>query len=184
MSTQSFQSGSRTLAMRVRAFAMAAAMAAACLAGCSSDERANQMTSFSGKESKSATPELFTIPRKPDVSRASSDCRASEIGARPAPHRRGGLQRIQHHAGDHPGRRASQPDSGGAGRAREERPAAIGSQQPRLLAALCGLSESARHLSRRRTKITPARRISTRTTPSPSAICCRRNPIASRRRRI
>ena len=62
MSTQSFQSGSRTLAMRVRAFAMAAAIAAACLAGCSSDERANQMTSFSGKESKSATPELFTIP--------------------------------------------------------------------------------------------------------------------------
>jgi len=43
-------------------FAVVAAMAAACLAGCSSDERANQMTSFSGKESKSETPELFTIP--------------------------------------------------------------------------------------------------------------------------
>ncbi|MGD0427479.1 MAG: efflux RND transporter periplasmic adaptor subunit [Candidatus Acidiferrales bacterium] len=41
----------------------AAAMAAACLAGCSSDERANQMTSFSAKESKSETPELFTIPQ-------------------------------------------------------------------------------------------------------------------------
>jgi len=39
------------------------AMAAACLAGCSSDERANQMTSYSGKESKSETPELFTIPQ-------------------------------------------------------------------------------------------------------------------------
>jgi cobalt-zinc-cadmium efflux system membrane fusion protein len=34
------------------------------LAGCSSDrsERASQMTSFSAQESKSATPELFTIP--------------------------------------------------------------------------------------------------------------------------
>ena len=49
---------------------------AACLAGCSSDERANQMTSFSGKESKSATPELFTIPAESDVSRAGGDCRA------------------------------------------------------------------------------------------------------------
>jgi membrane fusion protein, heavy metal efflux system len=62
MITKRFKSGSRSLAMRARAFAMAAAVAAACLAGCSSDERANQMTSFSGKESKSATPELFTIP--------------------------------------------------------------------------------------------------------------------------
>jgi cobalt-zinc-cadmium efflux system membrane fusion protein len=44
-------------------FAVAVAMATASLAGCSSDERANQMTSFSGKESKSETPELFTIPQ-------------------------------------------------------------------------------------------------------------------------
>jgi cobalt-zinc-cadmium efflux system membrane fusion protein len=49
--------------MRAGMFALAAAMAAACLAGCSSDERANQMTSYSGKESKSETPELFTIPQ-------------------------------------------------------------------------------------------------------------------------
>jgi membrane fusion protein, heavy metal efflux system len=62
MITKLFQSGSRTPAVRARAFAMAATIAAVCLAGCSSDERANQMTSFSGKESKSATPELFTIP--------------------------------------------------------------------------------------------------------------------------
>jgi cobalt-zinc-cadmium efflux system membrane fusion protein len=47
--------------MRAGVFAVAA-MAAACLAGCGSDERANQMTSYSAKESKSATPELFTIP--------------------------------------------------------------------------------------------------------------------------
>jgi cobalt-zinc-cadmium efflux system membrane fusion protein len=44
-------------------YAAAAAMAAACIAGCSSDERANQMTSYSAKESKSQTPELFTIPQ-------------------------------------------------------------------------------------------------------------------------
>jgi cobalt-zinc-cadmium efflux system membrane fusion protein len=49
--------------MRAGMFALAVAMAAACLAGCSSDERANQMTSYSGKESKSETPELFTIPQ-------------------------------------------------------------------------------------------------------------------------
>jgi cobalt-zinc-cadmium efflux system membrane fusion protein len=48
--------------MQAGIFATAALIAAACLAGCSSDERANQMTSYSGKESKSATPELFTIP--------------------------------------------------------------------------------------------------------------------------
>ena len=62
MSNQSFRCGSRSPAMRAGMFAVAAAMAASCLAGCSSDERANQMTSFSGKESKSETPELFTIP--------------------------------------------------------------------------------------------------------------------------
>jgi membrane fusion protein, heavy metal efflux system len=63
MSNQSFRCGSRSRAMRAGMFALAAAMAAACLAGCSSDERANQMTSYSGKESKSETPELFTIPQ-------------------------------------------------------------------------------------------------------------------------
>ena len=61
MSTQSFRYGSRSPAMRAGVFAVAA-MAAACLAGCGSDERANQMTSYSAKESKSATPDLFTIP--------------------------------------------------------------------------------------------------------------------------
>jgi membrane fusion protein, heavy metal efflux system len=49
--------------MRAGTFTVAAALAAACLAGCSSDERANQMTSYSAKESKSETPELFTIPQ-------------------------------------------------------------------------------------------------------------------------
>ena len=94
MSNQYFRCGSRSPAMRAGMFALAAAMAAACLAGCSSDERANQMTSFSGKESKSETPELFTIPAKSDVSRAGRDRRAYEIAARPAPHWRRGLQRV------------------------------------------------------------------------------------------
>jgi len=63
MSNQPDRCGSRSPAMRAGMFALAVAMAAACLAGCSSDERANRMTSYSGKESKSETPELFTIPQ-------------------------------------------------------------------------------------------------------------------------
>jgi membrane fusion protein, heavy metal efflux system len=63
MSTQFFRSGSKSLLARASSFATVAAIAAACLAGCSSDERANQMTSFSAKESKRDTPELFTIPQ-------------------------------------------------------------------------------------------------------------------------
>ena len=39
-----------------------AALLAIALAGCSSERGANQMTSFSGSESKSETPALFTIP--------------------------------------------------------------------------------------------------------------------------
>lgn len=35
-----------------------------CVIGCNSGERASQMTSFSAKESKSAEPELFTIPQE------------------------------------------------------------------------------------------------------------------------
>jgi membrane fusion protein, heavy metal efflux system len=62
MSGQLFRCGSRSLLMRAGFCAVAAVTAAACLAGCSSDERANQVTSYSAKESKSATPELFTIP--------------------------------------------------------------------------------------------------------------------------
>ena len=94
MSNQSFRCGSRSPAMRAGIFAVAAAMAASCLTGCSSDERANQMTSFSGKESKSETPELFHDSRRSDVSRASRDRRASKIAARLAPYRCRGLQRV------------------------------------------------------------------------------------------
>jgi cobalt-zinc-cadmium efflux system membrane fusion protein len=60
---QFFRCGSSSLLTRASLYAAAAAMAAACLAGCSSDERANQMTSYSAKGSKSETPELFTIPQ-------------------------------------------------------------------------------------------------------------------------
>lgn len=37
---------------------------ALCITGCDSGERAGQMTSYSAKESKSAEPELFTIPQE------------------------------------------------------------------------------------------------------------------------
>ena len=63
MSAPFFRCGSRSLLRRATFCAIAAVTAAACLAGCSSDERANQMTSYSAKESKSETPELFTIPQ-------------------------------------------------------------------------------------------------------------------------
>jgi membrane fusion protein, heavy metal efflux system len=63
MSAQISRCGSRSLLTRVNSFAMVAALAAACLAGCGSDERANQMTSYNARESKSETPELFTIPQ-------------------------------------------------------------------------------------------------------------------------
>jgi membrane fusion protein, heavy metal efflux system len=63
MSAQISRCGSRSLLTRASSFAMVAAIAAACLAGCGSDERANQMTSYNARESKSETPELFTIPQ-------------------------------------------------------------------------------------------------------------------------
>jgi membrane fusion protein, heavy metal efflux system len=63
MSVQIFRCGSRSMLTRAGLCVAAAAIAAACLAGCGSDERANQMTSFSAKESKSETAELFTIPQ-------------------------------------------------------------------------------------------------------------------------
>ena len=46
-----------------RSLGIAAALALACvLAGCSSDRNASEMTSYSSQASKSATPQLFTIP--------------------------------------------------------------------------------------------------------------------------
>jgi cobalt-zinc-cadmium efflux system membrane fusion protein len=63
MSAQIFRCGSKCLLIRAAFYATAVAVATACLAGCGSDERANQMTSYSAKESKSETPELFTIPQ-------------------------------------------------------------------------------------------------------------------------
>jgi membrane fusion protein, heavy metal efflux system len=63
MSAPFFRCGSGSVLTRASFCAVAALTAAACLAGCSSDDRANQMTSYSAKESKSETPELFTIPQ-------------------------------------------------------------------------------------------------------------------------
>ncbi|MFZ3217191.1 MAG: efflux RND transporter periplasmic adaptor subunit [Candidatus Acidiferrales bacterium] len=64
MSSKIYGCRFRPLAMPSGALALAAVMTAACLGGCSSSENANQMTSFSTQESKSATPELFTIPQQ------------------------------------------------------------------------------------------------------------------------
>jgi membrane fusion protein, heavy metal efflux system len=48
---------------RANVIAAAAGLAFSCaLAGCSSSQNANEMTSYSSQASKSATPELFTIP--------------------------------------------------------------------------------------------------------------------------
>jgi cobalt-zinc-cadmium efflux system membrane fusion protein len=48
---------------RTCSLGVAAGLALACaLAGCSSSQNANEMTSYSSQASKSATPELFTIP--------------------------------------------------------------------------------------------------------------------------
>jgi cobalt-zinc-cadmium efflux system membrane fusion protein len=63
MSAPFFRCGPGSVLTRACFCAVAAVTAAACLAGCSSDDRANQMTSYSAKESKSETPELFTIPQ-------------------------------------------------------------------------------------------------------------------------
>jgi cobalt-zinc-cadmium efflux system membrane fusion protein len=49
---------------RGHALGMAATLALACaLGGCSSDKSESRMTSYSSRESKSATPQLFTIPQ-------------------------------------------------------------------------------------------------------------------------
>ncbi|MGC2333848.1 MAG: efflux RND transporter periplasmic adaptor subunit [Candidatus Acidiferrales bacterium] len=51
------------IARRTCSFGAAAGLALACaLAGCSSNQNASEMTSYSSQASKSATPELFTIP--------------------------------------------------------------------------------------------------------------------------
>ena len=85
-----------------------AALAGTCLlAGCSSNrgESASQMTSFSSKESKSATPELFTMPADqislPQVV-TIEPVKLRRRCASPGRWR----QRVQKDAGDHASRRA------------------------------------------------------------------------------
>jgi cobalt-zinc-cadmium efflux system membrane fusion protein len=57
MSTRKFMHGSRSLAIT------GTLVFAGVLAGCSSNRSASEMTSYSSQASKSATPQLFTIPR-------------------------------------------------------------------------------------------------------------------------
>jgi cobalt-zinc-cadmium efflux system membrane fusion protein len=57
MSTRKFMHGSRSLAIS------GTLVFAGVLAGCSSNRSASEMTSYSSQASKSATPQLFTIPR-------------------------------------------------------------------------------------------------------------------------
>ncbi|MDR3720314.1 MAG: efflux RND transporter periplasmic adaptor subunit [Candidatus Acidoferrales bacterium] len=57
MSTRKFMHGSRSLAIT------GTLVFAGALAGCSSNRSASEMTSYSSQASKSATPQLFTIPQ-------------------------------------------------------------------------------------------------------------------------
>ena len=91
---------------------------------------------------------------------------------------------FQDHAGDHAGGRPGEPHRRHARRAGDAGPAHAVRHQPRLFAAAFGLPESARRLPARRQVNTSARRISTRTTPSPRPTSSRRNRPAPRRRPI
>ena len=67
------------------------------------------------------TPQLFTIPQDQMSHVQVVTVAADEAHAHAAADGRGGLQRVQDDAGDHPGGRPGEPDSGGAGPARETR---------------------------------------------------------------
>ena len=66
------------------------------LTACHSSDRdqASQMTSFSANASKSATPQLFTIPDRPDVARAGGHSRADDDEAHPSAYGQRGVQRL------------------------------------------------------------------------------------------
>ena len=97
-------------------------------------KRAGQMTSYSASASTSATPQLFTLPQDQMSHVQVVTIRADHVDAHASAHGRGGVQRLQHHPGHHPGRRTRQPDSGGARRAGQSWPADARRQQPRLFA--------------------------------------------------
>ena len=62
MSIRQFTHGSRSFGITA-GFAFAGALVCVLAAGCSSDRSASEMTSYSSQASKSATPQLFSIPQ-------------------------------------------------------------------------------------------------------------------------
>ena len=77
---------------------------------------------------------VFLAARRPDVAHPGLHGGAGAAGTHAAADRRGGIQQLQDHAGDHAGGRAGQPHRGHAGRARERRPTHALRYQPRLFA--------------------------------------------------
>jgi hypothetical protein len=78
-------------------------------------EQASKMTSFSTAESRESKAELFSLPAD-----QMSHIQVVTVGQGPLarvspPDRRGRVQRLQDHAGDHAGGWAGQPRRGGAG---------------------------------------------------------------------
>ena len=120
------------------------------LAGCGgAGEQASKMTSFSTAESPEAKAELFSLPADQMSHIQIVHGGAGAVGAHAAADRRGGVQRLQDHAGDHAGGRAGEPHRGRAGRARDSRPADAVRRQPGLLAAALRLHQGARRLPAR-----------------------------------
>ena len=166
-----------------RSLGIAAALALACvLAGCSSDRNASEMTSYSSQASKSATPQLFTIP--PDqvshvqvitiqstkltrTLRLTGAVAYNAFKTTPVITQVGGpVSRILVVPGDHvregqPMLEVSSPD----------------------YSQLLDTYLKAHETFAWRTRISTARRTSTSTRPSPSATCCRPNRTVMRRRR-
>ena len=105
---------------RLDAERVALACAAALLAGCHSGQTcAGDMTSFSAQGLAVGNAAALHHSAGPDVPRAGGHRAADALDAHSAAHRRGGLQRFQDHAGDHPGGRSGHPHPGRAGPARE-----------------------------------------------------------------
>ncbi len=92
---------------------------------------------------------------RPDVARASGHHSAHHVDAHAPAYGCRGVQRLQDHAGHHPGRRTRQPDSGRARTAGQSRPANARREQPRLFAVAGRLFEGGRFLPPRGQELCP-----------------------------